>query len=469
VRLSRRVFVVPKGTCTAAVVEELNDVHGMAVTEKSGLPLDPTGWNDEADFAMAINKAFRVKGGKAAPKFWKGVREAVMKLCATQDLLCMIGPPGPPEPAQLLLKNLFDAADTKAVADQLVGLRSGKVLAVLVGWDVEAVRAWPLIGDDPIAAPPSRNELSGRNDPDDLSQYYTQYSRQAPPRQVPPRQRQQFAQQGAMQGHGHGQRYGSGMAMGQFSHNYSLDPNGHSGYGMFNSYEGSYDGNVPSGAYAGSGYPEQQCADAFSYQHGGADVSYYAHAQTASQAACMSQRMLAGSAQGQQHLNGYGGAQQPMFDPQQGGYASSGGYNQHQQHLKQQHSNLQQSVASAVAGAGAGSSYNNHRQCNSFSDGGSAGNNGQGSMTHIRAADERAAADVLWSQQMLLGVSGSSSGMMGMTNPTGAASNGAYGMCAKASSFTPVTGLGDARCGSGSANCGAFFEKESLRAVRPRA
>ena len=51
---------------------------------------DPAGWDDETAFANAINKAFRVKGGKPGPKFWKGVREAVMKLCGTQDLVCII-------------------------------------------------------------------------------------------------------------------------------------------------------------------------------------------------------------------------------------------------------------------------------------------------------------------------------------------------------------------------------------------
>lgn len=213
VRLSAHVFVVPEGTATPAAVEELNEVHAMGVTEKSAMVLDPAGWEDDTSFATAINKAFRVKGGKPGPKFWKGVREAVMKLCGVQDLLLLIPAPAEPpaEQTQTLLKTLLAAADTKAVADQLVGLKSGKVVAVLLGWDAEEVRQWPLIGEDPIPAPPSREELARRHDPDDLSQYYMQSNRQAPPRQVPPRQRQQQAWAAGPQ-----QRWSNGMSnMGQ--------------------------------------------------------------------------------------------------------------------------------------------------------------------------------------------------------------------------------------------------------------
>ena len=35
------------------------------------------------------------------------------------------------------------------------------------------VRAWPLVAEDPIPPPPSRDEAARRYDPDDLSQYYT--------------------------------------------------------------------------------------------------------------------------------------------------------------------------------------------------------------------------------------------------------------------------------------------------------
>ena len=51
VRISHRIFVVPEGTAPSAVVEELNDVHNMGVSEKHGMPLDPTGWDDENTFA----------------------------------------------------------------------------------------------------------------------------------------------------------------------------------------------------------------------------------------------------------------------------------------------------------------------------------------------------------------------------------------------------------------------------------
>ena len=188
VRLSNRVFVVPEGTSTATVVDELNEVHSMGISEKVAMPLDPAEWTDENAFSNAIIKAFRVKGGKPGAKFWKGVRESVMKLCGTQDLLMLLPAPAEPpaEQAQSLLKNLFGASDTKAAADSLVGLKSGKVLCVMVGWDEEAVRSWALLAEDPIPTP-SAQELARRNDPDDLSQYY---ARNAPPRQLPPRQRQ---------------------------------------------------------------------------------------------------------------------------------------------------------------------------------------------------------------------------------------------------------------------------------------
>ena len=40
-----------------------------------------------------------------------------------------------------LLKNVFEAAETKAAADQMVGLKSGKLFAVLDGWDADEVLA----------------------------------------------------------------------------------------------------------------------------------------------------------------------------------------------------------------------------------------------------------------------------------------------------------------------------------------
>ena len=43
------------------------------------------------------------------------------------------------------------------------------------GWDVDEVKAWPLVADDPIPAPPTPQELARRQDPDDLSQLLTLY------------------------------------------------------------------------------------------------------------------------------------------------------------------------------------------------------------------------------------------------------------------------------------------------------
>lgn len=133
----------------------------------------------------------------------------------------------------VLLKNVFEAADTKAAADQMVGLKSGKLLAVLQGWpsnevlalsslrahlhrracalmrwhmpfplqrtlslhplslvSASQVRVWAVVADDPVPTQTQANAWARRHEADDLSQYYA--SRQPPPRQVPPRQRQQF-------------------------------------------------------------------------------------------------------------------------------------------------------------------------------------------------------------------------------------------------------------------------------------
>ena len=152
-RVSRRVFVVPPEATPATIIEELNSVHGMGVQEKSAcIRLDPCTWTDEAEFSAAVNKAFKVKGGKAGAKFWKGVREAVMKQCTTQDLLVLVPDLGTTSADQAdlaadqvnsLLKNVFEAADTKAAADAILSLKSGKLLAVLHGWPTDEVRLRP--------------------------------------------------------------------------------------------------------------------------------------------------------------------------------------------------------------------------------------------------------------------------------------------------------------------------------------
>ncbi|KAL1495952.1 hypothetical protein AB1Y20_014594 [Prymnesium parvum] len=206
VRLSRRVFVAPGDMSVADMIEELNSSHALGVSEKNMIRLEKEAWGDEEGssreeaFAAAVIRAFRVKGGKPGPKFWKGVREAVMKQCGTQDLVLLVsdsqcdpttaGGKIAREQVMALLKNVFEAAETKAAADQMVGLKSGKLLAVLHGWPSNEVRAWSLVADDPLPSQTHANAWSRRHDSDDLSQYYA--SRQPPHRQVPPRQRQQF-------------------------------------------------------------------------------------------------------------------------------------------------------------------------------------------------------------------------------------------------------------------------------------
>ena len=321
-RLSKRVFVVPEGTTAAAAIEELNEVHSQGLDAKNAIPLDPTSWEDEAEFASQINKTFRVKGGKAGPKFWKGVREAVMKLCGAQDVVCMItvSSLAAADNVQALLKNLFGAADTKAVADQLVGLKSGKVIAVLLGWDVDEVKAWPLVADDPIPPPPTREELARRYDPDDMSQYYAQYNRQAPPRQVPPRQRHPMggpAGWGGGRGGGspwQGQQQRWNSTDGGYGGGYPSDPNTGYPYDAGGGYGGSYGG--------GGGYQQEQ----YPGPYGGHGMP-----------------MPTGQPHGMSMQGGMGVHMQQQQQQQQpphglGGYGGGGmdGYHQQQQHAQQQ-------------------------------------------------------------------------------------------------------------------------------------
>lgn len=475
VRISHRIFVVPEGTAPSAVVEELNDVHNMGVSEKHGMPLDPTGWDDENTFANAINKALRVKGGKAGPKFWKGVREAGMKLCGTQDLLLLISavaePPG--EQAQALCKNLFGAADTKAVADQLVGLKSGKVVTVLIGWDAEEVRSWPLVSEDPIPAAPSREELARRHDPDDLSQYYSHYSRQAPPRQVPPRQRGQYGgppmggppRWGAngMGGMGHGQYGNSPRAWNGEQQQQQQHWNG-GGYGDMQqqqhqqhpqqqqwnngSYGGGYGnggGDGQSGGYGGgqqgnygvhqpySGHGMQQPSNPILGQQSSGGLGHlngYGGSQ--------SQQPGGGHGLG---LNGFGGGQLPGmggFDGQQQSQHQQAHVPQPPQHAPQppQHPPQQQQMGGMGGYA------------NGLSSRLGGGGLGGGGMSVLRASDDASL-------------------------PAGlAAASSQFGMSANAPSFTPGgSGGGGCGCGGlggslgGGGGGSASFEQESLRAA----
>ena len=95
-RVSRRVFVAPAETPAALVIDELNTVHALGLNEKNCIRLEPDAWGDatsssrEDAFAASVNRTFRVKGGKPGPRFWKGVREAVMKQCGTQDMVLLV-------------------------------------------------------------------------------------------------------------------------------------------------------------------------------------------------------------------------------------------------------------------------------------------------------------------------------------------------------------------------------------------
>ena len=65
----------------------------------------------------------------------------------------------------------------------------------LAGWDADDVRTWPLVTGDPVVDAREsewQREWARTHDPDGLARYYSQYQRQAPPRQVPPRQRQSY-------------------------------------------------------------------------------------------------------------------------------------------------------------------------------------------------------------------------------------------------------------------------------------
>lgn len=102
-RVSRRVFVAPAETPPSLVIDELNSVHSLGLHEKNCIRLEADAWGDTIDgsrdeaFEASVNRTFRVKGGKPGPRFWKGVREAVMKQCGTQDMVLLVPacPSGP--------------------------------------------------------------------------------------------------------------------------------------------------------------------------------------------------------------------------------------------------------------------------------------------------------------------------------------------------------------------------------------
>ena len=124
-RMSKRVWVVPADATVAAVVEWLDDKHGVATLEKHGVPLSAAGWADSAGgegaYHAELIEAFKQKGAKpikAGAKFWKALREAVMERLKTQDLLLLLSDP-PPDPQ--LLKWLWDILDASIILERLNG------------------------------------------------------------------------------------------------------------------------------------------------------------------------------------------------------------------------------------------------------------------------------------------------------------------------------------------------------------
>ena len=84
-RLSNRVFMAPADAATAEILAEMSETHGVTVAEKCAISLTPAAWSDDAAFSADINTIFKVKGGKSGgSKFWKGMREAVMKQCGVK-------------------------------------------------------------------------------------------------------------------------------------------------------------------------------------------------------------------------------------------------------------------------------------------------------------------------------------------------------------------------------------------------
>ena len=492
VRISKRVFVVPQGTTANAAVEELNEVHDQGLSEKNAIPLDPAQWEDETEFASQINKVFRVKGGKAGPKFWKGVREAVMKLCGTQDVVCIIAVStlAAAEQVQALLKNLFEAAETKAVADQLVGLKSGKVVAVLPGWDVDEVKAWPLVADDPIPPPPSREELARRNDPDDVSQYYAQY-RQAAPRQVPPRQRQVFGHVGGgSRGWGNG-----GLAWG------GQQPAPPQRWGGDGSYGGGSGGGGGYGGYGGAidpntGYPYDNAAG-----YGQYNGSY--SSDPAGYGAMQQHQTGMGQLQGQQPAGGPYGAmgvgqpQQPPPPPPPPRIAQHGGMGGYANGSMAGPGCQGSSIGGAYGGT-QGSNWNGSAHglqaqqqpqppAPGFGGNGfntcSGGNGGVGGMSLMQRT-QNAEAELLF-QQMNGGSRTNGSGGPGGALPGQPPGGGSafpagleatvsqFGMSAKAPAFTPGGAMSSCGASATATSNGisphASFEQESLRAVMNQA
>ena len=108
-RMSKRVWVVPADATVAAVVEWLDDKHGVATLEKHGVPLSAAGWADSAGgdgaYHAELIEAFKQKGAKpikAGAKFWKALREAVMERLKTQDLLLLLSDPPPDDASEEL-------------------------------------------------------------------------------------------------------------------------------------------------------------------------------------------------------------------------------------------------------------------------------------------------------------------------------------------------------------------------------
>ena len=109
-----------------------------------------------------------------------------------------VGNTHPPTPLSKTLENLLLhlTGRSRNLQGTLIRASTGKhATSGLASWDADDVRTWPLVTGDPVVDAREsewQREWARTHDPDGLARYYSQYQRQAPPRQVPPRQRQSY-------------------------------------------------------------------------------------------------------------------------------------------------------------------------------------------------------------------------------------------------------------------------------------
>ena len=139
-RMSKRVWVVPADATVAAVVEWLDDKHGVATLEKHGVPLSAAGWADSAGgdgaYHAELIEAFKQKGAKpikAGAKFWKALREAVMERLKTQDLLLLLSDPPPDDASSRSVScpkaSASGPATTHSYVSELPALSASRVIS----------------------------------------------------------------------------------------------------------------------------------------------------------------------------------------------------------------------------------------------------------------------------------------------------------------------------------------------------